>query len=175
MSRTIKIAKKKKEKVPQRDTWTFQLPISGNRTVNVTVRQGQENVERKAKYIKGHRDYGGVLVPIFATLKDAKRQPVKTTVALQGVRISVEFPDGSILEARSCCKPPDVFNVRSGKRKATHRLFGIDSGIDPHTREKNETHKPLLTGEDRRTIYRAVLRNGKPVKERESEKSIAAK
>jgi hypothetical protein len=185
MGKTIRVAGKKEkpapqqEKVHQRDTWTFPVNVSGNRTVSITVHQGQEKVERKAKFIKGHRDFGGgVIVPVFGNLKGEDGQPVKTDVSVQGVRISVQFPDGTTLEGRSCCKPPDIFNVRTGKRRAIRRLFDIDSGIDPHTRKKNATHQPSLTGEDRKIIYRAVLRNGKAVKPRKAKdnsQALAAK
>lgn len=152
----------KKPKVKPQDTWAFPVKLPSGAEVQVTVKQTTETIDRKAKVQTGVRVMGkDWTIPVTTTARGADGQPITSPVPVRGLRVTVEFSDGKSLTVRSCCKPPDVFQVSVGKRKAMRRLFQLDSGTDVKTGKTNPDHKPRLTGDDRRALYYAVITNGK--------------
>lgn len=154
--------------------WKFDVPLPSGQTVKVTVRQGEETVDLKCKAVAGFQQFSDYTVPIYKNLRDRKGEYVTTPFTVRGVRLTVRFENGERIEVRSCCKPPDVFKGRLGRRRALRRLFLIDSGFDPAKPKvdgegkpvRNDDREPRLNGEDRKELFRAVLRNGKPAKPR---------
>jgi len=156
-----------KEKKPgtrvSQDTWKFPVKLPSGMSVKITVKQTEETIDRKVKVQTGVKVMGkDWVIPVLTNVRDKKGMPVTAPVTVRGLRVTVEFSDGAKLTSRSCCKPPDVYRPGIGKRKAMHRLFQLDSGIDVRTNQKSPEFKgkTRLNGEDRKALYYAVLTNG---------------
>lgn len=184
--------KKKDKDQPQKKTYTVQLPNAG--AAKVTVTHSMEEIEVAAKYDAGLQAVPGTtyLVPIKRKLRDKSGEPITAKVRVQGVKLRIRLDD-RVLEARACCKPPDVFNTQIGLRQALRRIFKLDSGISLDKYEPghvatitekvggkkstrtvwikggrpvvDKTVTPKLSGTDRQELLKTVIRGG-PRKDR---------
>lgn len=159
----------------QKTEWKFDAKLPSGQRVRVKIKQGTETVERKVKVEAGVRLIGRddqIPIPVYSNMRNKKGELVTQPMKVMGLRITVRFDGGKELEARSCCKPPDVFNAKTARRRALHRLFMLDSGIDPANVQWEESesgrrmrredgHEPRLNGEDRKSLFYLVMRNGK--------------
>ncbi len=156
--------KKDKTKSKPKDEWKFPVELPSKQTVIVTVKHTLESIDRKIKYESGIRVMSNTWsMPTLKTLRDKDGKPVTAPVQVRGMRVTIEFPDGKSLTARSCCKLPDVFRPREGKVKALNRLWQLDSGVDVRTGKPSTMakSKPRLSGLDRKELFYAVLTNGR--------------
>ena len=173
-----------KEAVTDAMRWKkkFDVELPSKQVVNVSLAHTRESVQRKVKVLHGYKKNTSYLVPDWRNVRDKHGEFVTAPVAVAGLRITVRFQDGTKLSARSCCKSPDVFSVKTAKRRAIHRLYLLDSGIDPFNQKRDDNGKPVktlkdapkphLSGEDHKFLIYAILRNGRPkkVKKTASEK-----
>jgi hypothetical protein len=117
------------------------LPNAGN--CHVTIDQGKQLVFRKT-YVRNAR----------GEWEAAKKNGdfIRVIVDLDGVSIEVNLENGPRLFGRSCCKHPDVFKGRVGKKLALKHLV----------------KGSILSKDDRKELFHAVMRNGKPRKEKKN-------
>jgi hypothetical protein len=122
------------------------LPNAGN--CHVTIDQGKQLVFRKT-YVRNAR----------GEWEAAKKNGdfVRVIVYLDGVSVEVRGI-GQTLFGRSCCKHPDAFKGRVGKKLALKHLC---TGS-------------VLSKEDRRELFHAVMRNGKPRKTKKNPSAPAS-
>ncbi len=117
------------------------LPEAGK--AHVTIEPGKHPVDRKT-YVRGPC---GKMVPV----KTAGHF-VRVPVWVDGVAVMVDLESGGRFYGRSCCKWPDVFKLQVGKKLAMRQL----------------THGSTLSKGDRKELFHAVMRNGKPFKARKA-------
>lgn len=124
--------KTKKEKNPLTIERQYEVSLPSGQKVTVETRYGiKQKIDVKAKIPIGGVSFGGFdVTPAFKNFRKDK-EIVTDTIRVSGLEMSIRFKDGEILEARSCCKPPDVFRAAVGKRLALGRIFIQDMGLDP--------------------------------------------
>jgi hypothetical protein len=147
MSKKTKEKKKAKKKPPQEIERNYDVTLPSGQTVSVRTRQSKQDIDVKAKVQNGMMEYGMDFIPIMRNLyrgKGKNKEIVKDTVKVNGVEVRVRFKDGETLEARSCCKPPDIFKVAPGKRLALGRIFIQDLGLNPAKINLDKNNKPIL-------------------------------
>lgn len=125
-----------------------------------------KNVEEELKDLKEHlRQTENVKpIPVYRNIRDAQGNFVTYPLTVQGVRIQIKFADKERLQARSCCKPPDIFTNAEGTKIALKRLFRMDKGINPSTNkveDKSRFESPRLSDEDRLFITRMIRNKGR--------------
>jgi hypothetical protein len=176
---------RKQKKKAQSLQWQFEKKLPSGKVVNVQITQGMEVIERRVKVEVGVRLIGDYPITQYSNMRDKDGNLVTAPMKVPGLKVVITFKDGESYTARSCCKPPDVFCARTARRKAMRRIFMLDDGINPASiryhevklRRKGVTtvqlrpiadknFKKRLVGKDRKSIFYAVLRNGK---ERHSE------
>ena len=72
---------------------------------------------------------------------DGKGEIVKVKYRVPSTHVRIKLTDGTIIKSRSCCKPPDHFNRKTGLRLAVRRLI------------KNDT---VLTSDDHRLLMETL-------------------
>ena len=165
-----------------RKSFEVELPHAG--TVRVSVAHTRETVQRKVKVLHGYKKGAHCLEPDWRNVRDKNGNFVTAPVEVSGLFVTIRFSDGTKISARSCCKAPDVFTVKTAKRRAMHRLNLIDAGIDPFVQKRDDkgklvktlkdAPKPHLIGDDHRELLYAILRNGKARKNRKVNSAPAA-
>jgi hypothetical protein len=156
----------------------FDVELPSGQEVKVMLSHSTEKCERPVKVESGMQAIAeDFLIPRFRKVRDRNGNVLTTPVSVPGVRIRLRFSDGHLMEGRACCKPPDTFKTKMGLRRAIHRIFKVDSGISLHKFAKggqplrDKSVKPRLTGTDRKQLYRAIMRKGKPFREKKKEET----
>lgn len=146
---------------------TFKVALANGQEIEVTLSQTTETIEKPIKYAEKY--VRGFILPLMRRVKDQNGNVVTANVQVDGCRVTLKLPDGTILEGRSCCKSPDQYRSITGYKHALRRIFKADSGISLNKYEKGgkpvrKKVKQKLTGEDRRIIQRAVMSRGRTTK-----------
>jgi hypothetical protein len=133
--------------------WT---PPSGfRRTIELSDGKAQIRVSHRFDTIDvklralGHllRDsHGNILDASLGRYLRDKEGRIKTEkYTVPSTHIQVKLADGTVLRARSCCKPPDNFNAQFGIERAVKRL-----GL------KDDKGRRTLASDDRRKIVECL-------------------
>jgi hypothetical protein len=156
MSKKEKKKGKKKKDTPDilfQKSVNVDLP-SGSK-IKVTVAHTNELIRRRAK----------VTMPDNKTrnLRDADGNYVTMEWKVRGIRLTLEFENGDKVVARSCCKPPDVFNAKEGIKRALRRIFKMDSGISCNRfaeggKPIREKTKARIKNKDRESLLLSLVK-----------------
>lgn len=145
-------------------TWT--APNGFRKVINlsvgkaeVRVSHGMDTVDSKV-YLTESRYKQLVFIRLYKGLDNKGKYTVKQRV--QATSIRMKLPDGTVVQSRSCCKYPDVFDPITGVRLAAQRLIkGKCGGLSNEDRILLRT----VLNDSAKTAYTPVV---------ESKKRIAA-
>lgn len=145
MMKATKTKVKSETKLPKKKkTWsapegfTKTIVLSSTNKAEIKVAHFLDTIDVKAKivvfgrYYRGPDDTGPIVKHI-------------AKVKVPSTHVIVKLENGHVLQARSCCKPPDVFNRYEGIIRAARRLV----------REDAENGRKL-SKKDRRTVMEAL-------------------
>lgn len=97
------------------------ITLSNGEKVEVRVNHGMDTVEMKA-YIPYDRTDSYLIVRPYKGV-DGFGAHHKVKVRVKSTSIRLKMADGTVIESRSCCKYPDVFNPIKGVELASNRLI----------------------------------------------------
>lgn len=133
-------------------TLKANVNLSTGRVANVTIKFGLDTIDAKVRVLgEGRPAYHSMrwnnesVRTGTRLVKGKNGKPMTVPVKVRSTFIEVNV-NGKTITARSCCKPPDNFDTKTGIYFAVRHLFRVDS----------LQSRPTLTRANRKTLMRAL-------------------